>query len=85
MNRNQYIIKNQLVRILCVCIVRAALAAYGGAQARGRIRATAAGLSHSHSYAGPNLHHNSRQHWILNPLREARDRTCVLMDTSQIH
>ena len=23
--------------------------------------------------------------WILNPLREARDRTCVLMDTSWFH
>ena len=26
-----------------------------------------------------NLHHSSQQHWILNPLREARDRTCNLM------
>ena len=31
-----------------------------------------------------NLHHSSWQHWILNPLSEARDQTCVLMDTSQI-
>ena len=31
------------------------------------------------------LHHSSRPCWILNPLREARDRTHVLMDTSQIH
>jgi len=30
------------------------------------------------------LHHNSRQHRILRPLSEARDRTCVLMDTRQI-
>ena len=30
------------------------------------------------------LYHSSRQCQILNPLREARDRTCVLMDTSQI-
>ena len=28
------------------------------------------------------LHHSSRQHWILNPLSEAGDQTCVLMDTS---
>ena len=28
------------------------------------------------------LHHSSRQHWILNPLSEARDHTCVLVDTS---
>ena len=25
------------------------------------------------------------QRWILNPLSEARDRSCVLMDASQIH
>ena len=30
------------------------------------------------------LHHSSQQWWILNPLREAGDRTCILMDTSQI-
>jgi len=30
------------------------------------------------------LHHSSRQRQILNPLSEARDRTCVLMDTSRI-
>ena len=30
------------------------------------------------------LHHSSRQCQILNPLSEARDRTRVLKDTSQI-
>ena len=35
----------------------------------------------SHVY---NLYHNSRQHQILNPLREARDWTCSLMDTSWV-
>ena len=30
------------------------------------------------------LHHSSQQHLILNPLFEARDRACILMDTSQI-
>ena len=30
-----------------------------------------------------NLHHSSRQHQILKPLSEARDWTCVLMDSSQ--
>ena len=29
------------------------------------------------------LHHSSWQHRILNPLREARDQTRILMDTSQ--
>ena len=28
------------------------------------------------------LHHSSWQHWILNPLSEAGDRTCILMVTS---
>ena len=31
-----------------------------------------------------NLHHSSLQCWILNPLIEARDQTCNLMDANQI-
>ena len=31
------------------------------------------------------LHHSSLQRQILNPPSEARDRTHVLMDTSQVH
>ena len=31
-----------------------------------------------------NLHQSSRQCWIPDPLCEARDQTCILMDTSQI-
>ena len=42
--------------------------AYGGSQARGRIREIAAGL-----------HHSSQQRWILNPLSKAS----VFMDASQ--
>ena len=30
-------------------------------------------------------HHSSQQHQILNPLREARDGTHILMDPSQFH
>ena len=30
------------------------------------------------------LHHSSQQHWILNLLSEARDRTYILMDTSTV-
>ena len=60
---------------VCVfCIFRAALAAYGGSQARGRIGAIAT-----------NLHHSSQQCWILNPLSKARDRTLNLMVSSWIH
>ena len=32
-----------------------------------------------------NLHHSSWQHRILNPLSEARDRTCNLTDPIQVH
>ena len=62
--------------------------AYGGSQARGRIGAVDAGLSHSHSNAGsePCLWPIcSQPHRVLNPLSEARYWTCILMDTSQIH
>ena len=31
------------------------------------------------------LHHSSWQRWILNPLSESRDRTCILMDPSRVH
>ena len=31
-----------------------------------------------------NLHRSSRQHWILNPLSEAKARTCMLMDPSRV-
>ena len=55
-------------------LFRATPAAYASFQARCRIRATAAGL-----------HHSSWQCQIPNPLSEARDGTCVLTDTSQIH
>ena len=30
------------------------------------------------------LHHSLRQPWIPDPLREARDQTCLLADTSQV-
>ena len=57
-------------------LFRAALVAHGISQARGWIGAIAATLHHSHG--------NSRQRWILNPLRKARDWTPVLMDTSRV-
>ena len=31
-----------------------------------------------------NLYHSSEQHWILNPLNKAKDRTRILMETSQV-
>ena len=54
-------------------LIRAILVAYGNSQARGQIRAVAAGL-----------HHSSQQHQIFIPLSEARDQTHSLMVPSQI-
>ena len=62
--------------------------AYDGSQAKGQIGAVAAGLYHNHSNARP-----EPSLWptpqltampIFNPLIEARDWTCILMDASQI-
>ena len=68
--------------------------AYGGSQTRGRIGATAAGLHHSHrnirseprsdSIRVCDLCSNLQQHWILNPLIEARHWTQILMGTSRV-
>ena len=52
-------------------------------QARGGIRVAAASLLHSHCNASSEPHHSSWQCQILNSLSEARDRTHILMDTSQ--
>ena len=73
---------------LFVAFFRAAPAAYGGSKAKGQIRATAADLHHSHSNIRSeplcDLHHSSWQCRILNPLSEAGDRTCMVMDPGQI-
>ena len=70
---------------LCL-FFRAACAAYGGSQARSQIRAASLYRSHSNvrSKLCLDLHHSSWQHWILNSLREARDRMCILMVPSWI-
>ena len=58
-------------------------AAYGGSQDRGLIATTA--ITTWDPSQVWDLHHSWRQCWIPNPLDEARDQTCILMDTSQIH
>ena len=67
------------------CLFRAAPATYGDCQARGRIWVLAAGLRHSHSnwWSGHvcDLLHSSWRPWILNQLSEARDWTCILIDS----
>ena len=61
---------------------------YGNSQARAWIGATSGSLCHSHSNAGSDhvcdLYHSSQHCWIPDPLSEARDRTCILLDTSWI-
>ena len=68
--------------------------AHGSSQAEGlevggQIKTATASLHHSHSPTRSKLHlqtnHNSRQCQILNPLREARDQTHILVDTSWVH
>ena len=62
--------------------------AYGGSQARDLIETIATGLYHSHSNARsePHLRPNTTAQATpdLNPLIKAKDRTCILVDTSQI-
>ena len=69
-------------------LFRAAPAAYGSSQARGRIEAVTADLHHSHSTAGSELLLRPTPPLtatrILNPLSEAGDQTRVLMDTSWV-
>ena len=69
------------MELLFLFFFRATPAAYGNSQARGQIRAAAAyttatakpDLSHT-----CDLYHRLWQHWILNPLSEARDQTLIL-------
>ena len=74
--------------LLSFVFFRDALAACGGSQARGGIRAVAAGLHHSNAEPElslrPTLHHSSQQWWVLSPLSKARDGILVLMDTSWV-
>ena len=80
-----FIFKNKKKKFL----FRATPMAYESSQTRRRIGATAAGLLHSHSNMEFELRlwptHSSQQHWNLNTLIEVRDRTCVFMDSSQVH
>ena len=53
---------------------------YASSQTPSQIGAAAAGLRHSHSKARSKLHlwpTSLWQHWILNPLSKARDKTCT--------
>ena len=87
------LLKNQLralKRIFFFCLLsfffRAAPMACGSSQSRGRTGAAAAGLCQSHRNSSHvcNLHHSSQQCWIPNPLSRARNRTCILLDTTWV-
>ena len=55
--------------------------AYGSSQARGWTGTVAASLHNSNTRCELHLHHSFQQCWILNPLSEARDWTCILTNT----
>ena len=77
-----------VVVVVIVAISWAAPAAYGGFQARGPIGAVATSLHQSHSNMGSEPHLQPTPQLMatpdLNPLSEARDRTCHLMVPSRI-
>ena len=62
-----------------VLLFRAALEAYRSSRARSRIRATATAAQDLSCVC--DLLHSPKQHWIPDPLSEARDRTHILVDT----
>ena len=64
-------------------LFRSETMAFGGSQARGWIGATAIGWGMQDLSPICDLHHSSWQHWILNPLSDARDWTCNLTVTSR--
>ena len=84
-----YFILFYFIFLVSFCPFRAEPAAYGSSQVKGLIGAVAAGLYHSNSNNRSELrlqpHHSSRQHQILNPLRESRDRTRIIMDSNLFH
>ena len=87
-SRHSDILKWGLIYVYVFCLFKTAPATYGGSQARGLIGASSASLHHSHSNIRSELRQrptpSSRQHWILNLVSEARDRTCNLMVPSWI-
>ena len=56
-----------------------------GVKSELQLQATATATATPDSSRVCNLHRSSQQCRILNPLSEARDRTCIPMDTSRVH
>ena len=67
-------------------LFRAVSTACGSSWARGWIRASAAGLHHEHGNTGSEQQLRPLWQlvrcWILNPLREPRNQTCLLTETT---
>ena len=79
-----------VVVVVVVAISWAAPAAYGGSQARGRIRdVDTQAYARATATRDPShvcdLHHSSQQRRMVNPLSKGRDRTRNLMVPSRIH
>ena len=58
--------------------------AYGTSQSRGLIGAAPIATAMPDPSRIQDLHHSLHQYRILNPLRETRDQTCILMDISRV-
>ena len=84
----EFIFVYSVKSVLLFFLFRAEPTVYGDSKARGRIGAAAAGLRHSHSNARSEPHLLPTLKLTAtgdpNSLSKARDRTCILMDTSQI-
>ena len=83
-----FVLRGEKVRSSFVLFGAALVVAYGSSETRGKIGTTAADLHHSHSSTRSQLllqpTPQLTPHCILNPLREARGWTYVLMDPSQV-
>ena len=70
------------------CLFRATPKAYGGSQTRSQIELQLPAYTTGTATPDPNhvydLRHGSWQRWMPDPLREAGDRTPILMDTSRV-
>ena len=88
MKRHKYCLTFYKTSILfCFLLFRVAPTAYGSFQTRGQMQLPAYATAAVKPYPSCicNLHHSSQQCQIPEPLSEARDQTCILMDTSGIH
>ena len=77
-----YVKEANVLFVLFCLLFRATPETYVNFQARGQIRAVAAGLCHSHR---SKRYHSSWQCQIFNPLSEARDGTHIAMDNSGVY